>query len=203
MATPIMVNLPQLCALMGVVLLGARLRHMALAVGLLGITWIILEQHDTRHRDALWPVVAHHHRPRRRLRSPPPPPCTVVEEGYDEEEPPPEPPRPQEPPEGEEDVAALPPVPPPTPPPATRQVSLSGEIVDQYSGRRPRPPGSRAPTTPGLVVSSPDLQVLDRQRLPVASLPQAQRRRLSRVEGTPTHSAYRNNANVSSFAHLR
>lgn len=187
-------RLPLLCALLGIVFLGARLRHIALAVALLGIAWILTDDDDAtttrcerrRRRvdtaegfDAPVPP-----QPQQQLPEPPP----AVDEVEDEEMGPPSPL-----PADEPAVVAA-----PTPAPS-RQVSMSGEIVEQHFSGVSR--NGRATT----VVQSPDLQVLDRGRLPVAMLPTTvQARRLKRVQGTPTNSNYRSTTGqTSSFAHLR
>jgi hypothetical protein len=96
--------------------------------------------------------------------------------------------------------------PPPPPPHHHRQVSISGEIVEEYATIRTRKhlqdASARKKTT--IEIESPDMQYLDRGRLPVSSLPMAQHQRLKRIQGTPTNSNYRSTTGqMSSFAHLR
>ena len=195
-------SVPVLCALLGVVFVAARLRHLSLVLALVGIAWMIMASPD--HSP---PAPPRHGR--RRYPPPPPPPRRPTAfpfwEGYEapkaEAEAKPaeaeaskaeEPKTSEEEEEGDEEEGGR-------DPPfvaltnGRRYVTSSGEIEDTHVvGRRPRRPQ----------VQSPDMQALCHERL--APKPPSARKRLRRVAGVPSSSDYRSTTGqTSSYAHLR
>lgn len=194
-----MEHVPVLCALVGVVCLGARMRPLALVVALIGVAWVVLWE-DAGHgtlKERFGPG-----RPRRR-----PPPAAreheewpLLTEGYEASGPigPPQP-RPDDdappaaPTEPVLDAAAADPIPP----------DAEGEFVAMHTViglPRYRRVGGSLPV--GAALPSPNLHALGSARLPAVEA--MGRNRRTRVVGVPSQSQYRSTTGSASvFAHLR
>ena len=178
-----------MCALLGVALLAMRMRHAAVFAAILGILVLFREGGlATLHAEPHTRCARCSRRNRRSTAAETFEPPTPVEE----------PSRPE--PEAVEDddgpnVAASSEDDVDSRPPASGDPW--GEVVAEHTGI---PARLRRTTT----IRSPDLQRMDRERLPVAMLSDARRMRLRRIQGKPTHAAYRSTTGQTSrFAHLR
>lgn len=181
-------EVPILCALVAIVFLAGDRRTGALMAALCGVAWVIvMDRRSARGRPGRRRVAFH----RRRWSSPPPEGMTTPTL--------PSPSIPDPPPAAEE----------PPPPPVvedTCQQDWNGEFVAMHTAvgvprYARRGPGMTLPPD-GAPIVSPDLHVLNRERLP-AVVAQGRNRR-ARVVGIPTRSSYRSTTGgTSSFGHLR
>lgn len=217
-------DVPVGCALVAIALLAHRMRRCALVVALLGLLWLVLRDPQWL---AEWFLEGRDGRRRRRRT---PSPCSRTLEGFtaDEAAPAataavgtaadaaPPPPVVAAAPQQQPMAAAPEPVTtttepstePEAAPAAPMVVDACGEYVAEHTVvGLPRLKRRRQSTTEGGggwdegPITSPDLQVLDRQRLPLAA---TGRNRLKRIVGVPTMSQYRDGTGqASSFAHLR
>jgi hypothetical protein len=184
-------EVPILCALVAIVFLAGDRRTGALMAALCGVAWVIVMDRPARGRPGRRRVAFH----RRRWSSPPPPEgmTPTLTSTIPDPPPPAEEPSPSPPPPVVED---------------TCQQDWNGEFVAIHTAvgvpRYRRGPGMTLPPgdDDGAPIVSPDLHVLNRERLP-AVVAQGRNRR-TRVVGIPTRSSYRSTTGgTSSFGHLR